>query len=112
MLVFKFMANDYVGKLYKNLTKYVKIDVKPEHLEYINNNVAEIRWIIAHATPWERGSDSIANEFIRSIYKALGVKATPLKKGISLDLEAYCTNLGKYKKNFPNDFEKSPTVIM
>lgn len=35
MLVFKFMANDYVGKLYKNLTKYVKMDVKPEHLEDI-----------------------------------------------------------------------------
>lgn len=105
-------ALDYVGKLYKNLTKYVKIDVKPEHLEDINNNIAEIRWVIAHATPWERGSDSIANVFIRSIYKALGVKATPLKKGISLDLEAYCTNLGKYKKNFPNYFEKSPTVIM
>lgn len=51
MLVFKFMANDYVGKLYKNLTKYVKMDVKPEHLEEINNNVAEIRWVIAHATP-------------------------------------------------------------
>lgn len=80
MLVFKFMANDYIGKLYKNLTKYVKMDVKPEHLEDINNNVAEIRWVIAHATPWERGSDSIANVFIRSIYKALGVKATPLKK--------------------------------
>lgn len=105
-------ALDYVGKLYKNVAKYVKMDVKPEHLEDINNNIAEIRWVIAHATPWERGSDAIANVFIRSIYKALGVKATPLKKGISLDLEAYCTNLSEYKKNFPNYFEKSPTVIM
>ena len=50
--------------------------------------------------------------FAQYTNKALGVKATPLKKGISLDLEAYCTNLGKYKKNFPNYFEKSPTVIM
>ena len=92
-------ALDMVGELYKNhIAKYTKIDVQPEHLKDINDNVAEIRWILAHSTPWERGSDSIANVFIRAIYKALGIKATPLANGVSLDLEAYCTELDRYKK--------------
>lgn len=106
-------ALDTVGELYKNhIAKYTKIDVQPEHLKDINDNVAEIRWILAHSTPWERGSDSIANVFIRAIYKALGIKATPLAKGVSLDLEAYCTELDRYKKKFPTYFEKPPEVIL
>lgn len=106
-------ALDMVGELYKNhIAKYTKIDVQPEHLKDINDNVAEIRWILAHSTPWERGSDSIANVFIRAIYKALGIKATPLAKGVSLDLEAYCTELDRYKKKFPTYFEKPPEVIL
>lgn len=106
-------ALDMVVELYKNhIAKYTKIDVQPEHLKDINNNVAEIRWILAHSTPWERGSDSIANVFIRAIYKALGIKATPLAKGVSLDLEAYCTELDRYKKKFPTYFEKPPEVVL
>lgn len=106
-------ALDRVFDLYKKgIAKYTKIDVQPEHLKDINDNVAEIRWILAHSTPWERGSDSIANVFIRAIYKALGIKATPLAKGVSLDLEAYCTELDRYKKKFPTYFEKPPEVIL
>ena len=106
-------ALDRVFDLYqKGIAKYTKIDVQPKHLKDINNNVAEIRWILAHATPWERGSDSISNVFIRAIYKALGIKATPLAKDVSLDMEAYCTNLESYKKKFPTYFEKPPEVIL
>ena len=73
--------------------------------------IAEIRWILAHSTPWLRGSDAISNVFMRAMYKAVGIKTYPLKKGISLDLEAYCTELDEYKKKFPAYFEKPPEII-
>ena len=101
-----------VKTIYDNLfNKYIKNEVKPDNLNEINSSVAEIRWILAHATPWERGSDAISNTFIRSIYKSIGIKASPLKKGISLDLEAYCTNLEDYKKNFSEYFVKVPYIV-
>ena len=66
---------------------------------------------MAHATPWERGSDAISNVFMRALYKAMGIKAYPPAKGISYDMEAYCTELDDYKKKFPTLFEKPPEVI-
>ena len=86
-------------------------EIKEENLSDFNSLIAEIRWILAHSTPWERGSDAISNTFIRSIYKAAGVKAYPLKKGVSLDLEAYCTDLEEYKSKFPQYFAKPPKII-
>lgn len=91
--------------------KYIKQDIKEENLEEVNSNIAEIRWVLAHATPWLRGSDAISNVFIRAIYKAIGVKCYPLAKGVSLDLEAYCSELEDYKKNFTTYFEKTPEII-
>ncbi len=105
-------AFKHVKNIYDNLfRKYIKNEVKTDDLSEINSSVAEIRWILAHATPWERGSDAISNTFIRSIYKSIGIKTSPLKKGISLDLEAYCTNLEDYKKNFPEYFVKVPYIV-
>ena len=91
--------------------KYVHEDVKPENMDKINSTVAEIRWLLAHSTPWLRGSDAISNVFIRAIYKSVGIKSYPLKKGMSLDLEAYCTELKEYKKNFTGYFVKPPEII-
>ena len=103
---------DKVLKLSKNIfPKYVHQDVKPENMEEINSTIAEIRWILAHSTPWLRGSDAISNVYMRVLYKAIGIKSYPLKKGISLDLEAYCTELSEYKKKFPAFFEKTPEII-
>ena len=73
--------------------------------------VAEIRWVLAHATPWLRGSDAISNAFMRALFKAVGIKAYPPAKGISYDLEAYCRNLDDYKANFNSFFEKPLEVI-
>ena len=102
----------YINKTYEKLyNKYIVKEIKSENLEDANNDIAEIRWIMAHATPWERGSDAISNTFMRSIYTAMGVKTYPLKKGISLDLEAYCTNLEEYKKKFALYFSKKPQVV-
>ena len=105
-------ALDLTKNLYLDLHKnYIEKEAQVKDLDNINSTIAEIRWILAHATPWERGSDAIANTYIRAIYKAIGIKTTPLKKGISLDLEAYCTNLEDYKKNFSNYFVKPPYIV-
>ena len=103
---------DMVNEIYDNLhKKYIEKEATKADLEDINSQIAEIRWILAHATPWERGSDAISNTFIRSIYKAMGIKTSPLKKGISLDLEAYCTNLKDYQTKFETYFVKKPYIV-
>ena len=99
----------HIEKIYDNIYfNYILKEAKSENLNDINNSIAEIRWILAHATPWERGSDAISNG---SIYKSIGIKASPLKRGISLDLEAYCTNLEDYKKNFSLYFAHKPYIV-
>ena len=100
-------ALDRVGGKYFNLKRnYISQpeNVTTQTLNNVNDNIAEIRWLMAHATPWERGSDAISNTFMRAMYKSMGIQTTPIKKGISLDLEAFCTNLADYKKNFANMF--------
>lgn len=107
-------ALDRVGGKYFYLRKdYISHPekVKNDKLPQINSDIAEIRWLLAHSMPWERGSDSISNIFIRSIYKSMGIKTYPIKKGISLDLEAFCTPLNEYKQNFENYFEKPPIIV-
>lgn len=91
--------------------RFVKKDITKESLPEFNSKIAEIRWILAHATPWQRGSDAISNVFMRAMYKAVGIKTYPLKKDISLDLEAYCTELKDYKNRFPYYFEKPPIIV-
>lgn len=103
---------DNIFRLTKEVfPKYIHQDVHPENMDKINSTIAEIRWHLAHATPWMRGSDAISNVFIRAMYKSLGIKSYPLKKGVSLDLEAYCTELEDYKKNFAGYFTKPPKII-
>lgn len=95
----------------KLLTQFPEFKVGRDNLENFCSTVAEIRWILAHSTPWVRGSDAIANVFIRSLFKAFGIKLYPLKKNVSLDLEAYCTELKDYKENFHNYFVKPPEIL-
>lgn len=107
--------NDSLDRVFnlcnKIFPKYIHNEVQQENMNEINETVAEIRWIMAHATPFSRGSDAIANVFMRVMYKAIGVKSYPLQKGVSLDLEAYCTELEEYKKRFSEYFEKPPEII-
>lgn len=103
---------NYVFDLsYNIIPKFIHQDVKPKDMDKVNKTIAEIRWVLAHSTPWSRGSDAIANVFMRAIYKAIGIKSYPLKPGISLDLEAYCTELEDYKKHFTSYFENPPQII-
>ena len=98
-------------KYYQLLGKYKPEQVTTKNLKEIVNQIAEIRWLMAHITPWERGSDAISNVFMRALFKAFGIKASPTVKDFSFDLEAYCTNLNDYKKNFSNYFSKEIKVI-
>lgn len=103
---------DYIFNLYEKFLKpFTNGSASKKDLNLINDTVAEIRWVLAHATPWLRGSDAISNVLMRALYKAVGVKSYPPAKNISFDMEAYCTELKDYKKNFPNFFEKAPKVI-
>lgn len=103
---------DYVFAMCGNIfKKFSHNDVKPENMKEVNDTMAEIRWVLAHSAPFKRGSDSITNVFMRAVYKALGIKTYPLKKGVSLDLEAFCTELSDYKRLFPKYFEKTPKII-
>ena len=103
---------DLLNKKYGELIgKYEPEKVSKGDLEEINNRIAEIRWILAHLTPWVRGSDAISNVFMRALYKAMGIKSYDLAKNKALDFEAFCTPLDKYKEDFPNFFVKKPQVI-
>ena len=103
---------NYVFDLFnEKYSKFLVKDVKQSDLPEIMDVVAEIRWVLAHATPWLRGSDAIANVFMRAMLKAVGVKAYRPAKDVSFDLEAYCRELDDYKKNFSNFFEKPPVVV-
>lgn len=108
-------ALDRVGGLYFNLNRNFishPENVTEENMNTINKYTATIRWVLAHSTPWERGSDAISNIFMRALYKSMGIKTYPLKKGVSLDLEAYCTPLKDFIERFPEYFERNPEVIM
>ena len=103
---------DYVFELFnKNILPYIKGELTSKDLDKVNDAVAEIRWVMAHSTPWLRGSDAISNVLMRAIYKAVGVKTYPPKRNFSFDLEAYCTPLDEYKKKFPTYFTKPPKVM-
>lgn len=105
-------ALDIVKYQYNALHKRFKPEkVDSKNIDEINNRIAKIRWILAHATPWQRGSDAISNVFMRALYKAFGVKAGESAQNISFDLEAYCTNLQEYQKRFPSYFKTPPKVI-
>ncbi len=103
---------DYIFDLYnKNILPFINGELTAKDLGKVNDTVAEIRWILAHSTPWMRGSDAISNVLMRAIYKAVGVKTFPPRRNLSFDLEAYCTPLDEYKKNFTTYFTKPPKVM-
>ena len=105
-------AFGHISQIYSNFKKkFNSKDINNSQMKDINDNIAEIRWILAHSMPWERGSDAISNVLIRAMYKSVGIKSYPLKEGISLDLEAFCTELNDYKAKFPSFFEKPPEII-
>ncbi len=105
-------ALDLVKYQYNAMHKRFKPEkVKGIDIKEINSRISRIRWIMAHATPWQRGSDAISNVFMRALYKAFGVKAGESAENVSFDMEAFCTNLQQYQENFPKFFKVPPKVI-
>jgi len=101
----------YTERIYNDIQKnYIKKEVKERDLKQVNNKMARMRWILAHSTPWVRGSDLISNMLMRAMYKAMGIKLYPTAPNISLDLEAYCTPMEQYMKKFPSYFEHEPII--
>lgn len=115
----KHCSEKYINNAFKHIAEiyghfkqsFNSKEINNSQMKDVNNDIAEIRWILAHSMPWERGSDAISNILIRAMYKSIGIKSYPLKKGISLDLEAFCTELKDYKAKFPSFFEKPPEII-
>lgn len=105
-------ALDIVKYQYNALHKRLKPEeVTSKNIKEINSRISRIRWVLAHTTPWCRGSDAISNVFMRALYKAFGVKAGESAKNVSFDLEAFCTNMKEYQNRFPSYFEKPPEVV-
>ena len=104
-------ALKHVDDIYKQIQqRFVGKEITDADLPVINEMVAEMHWILAHSMPWGRGSDAIANTFIKSVYNSLGIKTYPQAKGVSLDLQAFCTELVDYKKNYAKYYEKPPEL--
>ena len=72
----------------------------PKEQALAHEKIAEMYFLMANAMPYERGSNGIADIFMRSMYKELGIEMPALKPGVSLDLEAFCLDLNEYKKIF------------
>ncbi len=94
----------YVERIYSKLTKYINKDKKGSEKKIICL-LGRLHWILAHNAPWCRGSDSIVNVFLKSIIKALGIKVGCIKPGISFDLEAFCTEVNLYEKNYTTYYD-------
>lgn len=80
-------------------------------IQKAHDKIAEIYFLLANTTPYERGSNGISDVYMRSLYKSLNIEMSAMKHGVSLDLEAFCVNLDDYKKNWLSFFENEPTVI-
>lgn len=104
-------ALQHVDDIYQEIQqKYMGKKLTQADLKEINEKVAEMHWILAHSMPWARGSDCIANAFVKSVYEALGIKTYPPAKNVSFDLEAFCTELSDYKKKYSSYYSKPPEI--
>ena len=74
----------------------------------VMRSCAIIQWLIAQETPYKRGSDSVANVLTKAIMHAYNIHISPVKEGISLDFEAFDTDLDDYIKKYPDFFEEKP----
>ena len=90
---------EFAAQAYDNLKK-----IKSPSIDDINKSCAEIYWLIAQGAPYCKGNDSIASILTKGIYHSYNIPLKPLKQGLSLDFEAFDTNLDEYIKNYPNFF--------
>lgn len=101
----------YAEESYNNVMDYLyqkrsgKIFDEKE-LKDIDDNMAQMYYLIANTLPFNRGTAGVSNILMRSMYKALGIKIPATKHNVGLDLEAFYMPMDEYKQNWRNFFEK------
>lgn len=96
----------YAENIYKKL-----INTKNPNEKTINEALAKMHWLIAQNTPWLRGSDTIANGIIKAIYRAYDMEISPLKKGISIDFEAFTRDMEDFVEAYPSFYSVKPSKL-
>ena len=74
----------------------------------ILDTCATIQWLISQGCPFWKGNDSIANLLTKAIMHCYGMELSQIKKGHSLDFEAFYRDLDDYIEKYPTFFEKYP----
>lgn len=96
----------YVKSLYDKI-----MNSKNKNIIFLNENIAQMHWLFAQSMPFKRGSDSIANVLVKSIYRANDVKVTGSKEDVSFDLEAFSSELNDYVEKYPYLYDLPPRKI-
>ena len=76
-----------------------------EQKKQADDIISEIYYLMANTCPFKRGSNGISDVLMRSQYSAIGMNKPHVKKGVGLDLEAFCMNLDEYKLKWNSFFE-------
>ncbi|MBQ7126290.1 hypothetical protein IJO12_04310, partial [bacterium] len=110
------LAMNHVEKIHNNLQELVnKVkssqQLSPTEQVFIDESIAEIHYTLSHAMPWARGSNGIIDSYVRSLYKSLGLDLPALKNNVSLDLEAFCTDLETFKNKWCSQEFFEQTVV-
>lgn len=94
-------------KIFQSIVeKYQKTKVLDQNeMGYADDIIAEIYYLMANTCPFYHGTNGICDILMRSQYATLGINKPHIKYGVSLDLEAFCMNLDKYKLEWKNFFE-------
>ncbi len=98
-------------ELVKNEYENLKSSNNPS-VDEINKSNAIIHWLIAQESPYERGSNSIANVLTKSIYHYYGIKTGPARYGCSFDFEAFYRDLNEFIKIYPYLFRNPPKKVL
>lgn len=98
-----FITLHYVKQLYDKIMK-----TPNKKIIFLNENIAKMHWVFAQGMPFKRGSDSIANILVKSIYRANDVKVFGPKEGISFDMEAFSSDCGTFVEKYPYLYELPP----
>ena len=106
-------ALKYSREIYNDIVEnYLGKKLTKKDLNEINKKIATMHWLLVHSVPYLRGSDAIINVFIKSLYCALGIELSAPREGISFDLEAFCTELKDYVKEYPKLYESEPKYAL
>ena len=94
---------------YDSINKYIqKVQngekLSEKQIQEVHGLVAELYFISANVMPFARGSNGISDIFMRCIYDNLGIDQPALKRGVSLDLEAFCMDINEYKQRWLSFF--------